>query len=219
MQATSVGFIATNTATVMFSILRLVKMEKKRRSERSQNPVREQDFDWNYLLEFQVFFKLFNFIFQLCFFVNGIWKGLQDYYQLSSGFYIQVNQATARPLVKYSGFTIPTGEASTVEVVKRIHKDLEYPYSYCRKDLDPLSDDSVYYNLTTNIKMYNQKTCVDIYYQINLILPNCKCYDPSSQKFDPNSRICQNKSEIGNVVLFVYLVTHQINSETNGFKL
>ena len=44
--------------------------------------------------------------------------GEQDFYSEIKGFYLQINNRSEKPLVKYSGIQIPTGFASNV-VVRR----------------------------------------------------------------------------------------------------
>jgi len=119
--------------------------------------------------------------------------GEQDFYSEIKGFYLQINNRSEKPLVKYSGIQIPTGFASNVEVRKEVSTSLPAPYSDCRKDLTLLSTDSIYYQYTANITIYYQYLCVDIYYQITLVVPKCGCYEANSPIYDDNLYICNSR--------------------------
>ena len=70
----------------------------------------------------------------------------QDFYLATRGFYLQINNRTEMPLIKNSGIHVPLGQYSTVEIRKEVLENLPAPYSDCRKDLTPVSSDSIYYN-------------------------------------------------------------------------
>ncbi len=110
--------------------------------------------------------------------------GVQDFYLEAKGFYLQINNRSDKPFVKYSGIQVPIGMASTVEVQKEAVVGLPYPYSDCRKDLTPLSTDSVYYKNTASITTYYQHLCVDIYFQMTLVVPKCGCYEATAPIYE-----------------------------------
>ena len=118
--------------------------------------------------------------------------GEQDFYSEMKGFYLQINNRSEVPFVKYSGIQIPTGFASNVEVKKEVILRLPAPYSDCRKDLAPLSTDSIYYKNTASITTYYQHLCVDIYFQLTLVVPKCGCYEANSPIYDKNIKICKS---------------------------
>ena len=118
--------------------------------------------------------------------------GEQDFYSEMKGFYLQINNRSEVPFVKYSGIQIPTGFSSNVEVKKEVILRLPAPYSDCRKDLAPLSTDSIYYKNTASITTYYQHLCVDIYFQLTLVVPKCGCYEANSPIYDKNIKICKS---------------------------
>jgi len=129
---------------------------------------------------------------------SRIWprlKGLQDYYLISSGVYIKVNNRSDTPNVNYGGITVQTGVFSSVEVRREVYNNMPYPFSSCRKDLTELSSDSKYFKLTSQLGKYTRLVCMDIYKQINGVLNKCQCYQ-GSFKMNIDARICQNTSEI-----------------------
>lgn len=121
-------------------------------------------------------------------------SGKQDFFLVNKGIYLQINNRTDRPFVKYSGIMLPTGKASNVEVSKEVMNGAPAPYSDCRKDLQPLPSDSIYYKYTANITKYYQHLCIDIYFQTTLVLPRCGCYEANSPKYDKNLVICKSET-------------------------
>ena len=121
--------------------------------------------------------------------------GEQDFYLESKGFYLQINNRSEVPFVKYSGIQVPTGMASNIEVKKEVTTSLPAPYSDCRKDLAPLSTDSIYYKNTASITTYYQHLCVDIYFQLTLVVPKCGCYEANSPLYDDKLYICKSNAK------------------------
>ena len=118
--------------------------------------------------------------------------GEQNFFLESKGFYLQINNRTDKPFVKYSGITVETGKTSNVEVRKELVVTVPYPHSDCRKDLTPLKTDYVYYKYTASITTYYQHLCIDIYFQLTLVVPNCGCYEANSPIYDSNINICDS---------------------------
>ena len=121
--------------------------------------------------------------------------GEQDFYSEMKGFYLQINNRSEVPFVKYSGIQVPTGMASNIEVKKEVTTSLPAPYSDCRKDLAPLSTDSIYYKNTASITTYYQHLCVDIYFQLTLVVPKCGCYEANSPLYDDKLYICKSNAK------------------------
>jgi hypothetical protein len=118
--------------------------------------------------------------------------GEQDFYAASRGLYVQIGKRTDKPLVKYKGIRIPVGTDTSVEVRKEVTNGLPYPYSDCRDDLTPRSTDSIYYRYTANLTTYYQHLCVDIYYQLTIVVQNCGCYEANSPIYDNTINICDS---------------------------
>ena len=118
--------------------------------------------------------------------------GEQNFFLESKGFYLQINNRTDKPFVKYSGITVETGKTSNVEVRKEVVVGVSYPYSDCRKDLTPLATNSVYYRYTASLTTYYQHLCIDIYFQLTSVVPNCGCYEANSPIYDNSINICDS---------------------------
>lgn len=131
--------------------------------------------------------------------------GLQDFYSISSGVYVKANDRSDNPNIKYGGITVQNGVLSNIQFSREVYKMLPLPYNNCRKDLTELQSDSKYFKLTSRISKYSRIMCMDIYKQINDVLPVCKCYY-ADLKIQISERICQNTSEISKKKFSFYII-------------
>ena len=115
---------------------------------------------------------------------------------MEKGFIVLVNDHFEKYLINYQGINVPTGKASNIEVSKESFTRLDHPYSICRKNSKPISTDSIYFNLTTKVGTYSRKLCVDIYFQVTSIIPNCNCTDASVEIFTNETEVCRSRSQI-----------------------
>ena len=119
-----------------------------------------------------------------------------DYFTIKRGAHIVVHKRHVYPLVNFRGLDVPTGSATNIGIQRTVYKRLSKPYSNCKDHLDFRPTDSIYYNLTTQISLYYQRLCYDIYIQLTTIIPNCNCSDPSVLIPSFNESICKTKAEL-----------------------
>ena len=115
-------------------------------------------------------------------------------------------------MVKFQGIDIQTGSATNVEVSRIFYEKLLTPNSDCRNNLTMVSTDSKYFKLTSTLSnQYYQRLCYEIYINVNTIIPNCNCSDPSILIPYNNTSICKTKTELNCVNLWKNKFNQQIS--------
>ncbi len=124
--------------------------------------------------------------------------GLQDYYLISSGVYVKVNNRSENPNVNFGGITVQTGVSSSIEIQREKYFNLPDPFSDCRKDLTiDTATDSRYFQLTSKLGSYTRLMCLEVYKQINHVISSCGCYHGAFFMIEIDSPICQSTEQIG----------------------
>jgi hypothetical protein len=127
-------------------------------------------------------------------------KGL-DLYTISAGLYIAVHNNSRVPLLKYEGFPISVGSASTIGISRTFYDRMGPPYSGCRENVkDILPKDSQYYKETLKVNEYSQQLCFELCFQGEMVTKNCSCWDPSipyvEREYTKNTNNTNNKISI-----------------------
>jgi hypothetical protein len=120
----------------------------------------------------------------------------QSQYILNSGARIIVHNQTVSPIISSEGTDISTGFQTNIGVKRSFISKLDYPYSYCIKNIEsPDSYNTFYYKAIFNIlnmKTYRQKVCIRLCLQ-DYIKNKCNCLDGSLPNiYRTNLTICNN---------------------------
>ena len=113
------------------------------------------------------------------------------------GFYVAITNNTNKPLIKYDGIEVSTGQITNIGISRTFYLRLSSPYGNCRNDVDTLlRTDSDYYRYTAEMGRYTRNQCYEVCFQYKYAIPNCNCSDPSVDSNLNNFSPCSFSKQI-----------------------